>query len=89
MNKFNQNNFFGLIRPIGLSGIESGRFFPSLHVLDKMSSGLGVELMEFFKFSNVDVPENLDYELTNLIQNQNEKDKFLIYKMLHAGFAKA
>ena len=72
-----------------LSGIESGRFFPSLHVLDKMSSVLGVELMEFFKFSNVDVPENLDYELTNLIQNQNEKDKFLIYKMLQAGFAKA
>ena len=76
------------IETSSLSGIESGRFFPSLHVLDKMSSVLNVELMEFFKFSNVYVPENLDYELTNLIQNQNEKDKFLIYKMLHAGFAK-
>ena len=29
-----------------LSGIESGRFFPSLHVLDKLSQALNVELVE-------------------------------------------
>lgn len=77
------------IETSSLSGIESGRFFPSLHVLDKMSDVLNVELMEFFRFSTIDVPENIDFELENLIKSQNEKDKFLIYKMLHAGFAKA
>ena len=33
------------IETSSLSGIESGRFFPSLHVLDKMSAVLGVELV--------------------------------------------
>ena len=43
-----------------LSGIESGRFFPSLHVLDKMSSIMEIPLVEFFNFFSVDIPQNLD-----------------------------
>ena len=74
------------IETSSLSGIESGRFFPSLHILDKMSLVLDVELVEFFRFSTVDIPENLDFELQNLIINRDEKDKILIYKMLNAGF---
>lgn len=76
------------IETSSLSGIESGRFFPSLHVLDKISKVLDVELIEFFRFSAVYVPENLDAELENLIKAQDEKNKILIYKILNAGFAK-
>ena len=75
------------IETSSLSGIESGRFFPSLHILDKAAETLNVELVEFFKFSTVDIPENLDCELEKLIKKQKEKDKILIYKILNAGFS--
>lgn len=75
------------IEPGSLSGIESGRFFPSLHNLDKMSAILGVELAEFFKFSTVDVPQNIDDELENIIKNQNSENKILIYKILKSAFS--
>ncbi len=74
------------IEPGSLSGIESGRFYPSLHNLDKMSSILGVELVEFFKFSTVDVPQNIDEELEDIIKNLNSQNKVLIYKILKAAF---
>ena len=74
------------IETSSLSGIESGRFFPSLHVLDKMSVVLGVELVEFFKFSTVDIPENIDKEIINIIENQDKVNKELIYKILSAVF---
>ena len=41
------------IETSSLSGIESGRFYPSLHVLEKIAAVLEVELIEFFKFSSV------------------------------------
>lgn len=75
------------IEPSSLSGIESGRFFPSLHVLDKMSEVLNIKLIEFFKFSSVDIPDNIDSELECIIKNQTPKQKVLIYKILKAGFS--
>jgi len=75
------------IEPGSLSGIESGRFFPSLHNLDKMSEILNVELVEFFKFSTVDVPQDLDKELEDIIKNQNSQNKVLIYKILKSAFS--
>lgn len=75
------------IETSSLSGIESGRFFPSLHVLDKMSSVLEIELVEFFKFSSVDIPENVDEELCNLICSQDKNNKIMIYKLLKAALS--
>ncbi len=75
------------IEPGSLSGIESGRFFPSLHNLDKMSKIFNVELVEFFKFSTVDVPQDLDKELEAIIKNQNSQNKALIYKILKSAFS--
>lgn len=75
------------IEPGSLSGIESGRFFPSLHILDKMSEILKVELVEFFKFSTVDVPQDLDKELEDIIKNQSNQNKALIYKILKSAFS--
>lgn len=75
------------IETSSLSGIESGRFFPSLHVLDKISSVLDVELVEFFKFSSVDIPQDLDSEIVNIISAQDKKIKQIIYKILSAAFS--
>lgn len=74
------------IETSSLSGIESGRFFPSLHVLDKMSCVLEVELVEFFKFSTVDLPKDIDKEIVNIIESQDNVSKQIIYKLLVAGF---
>ena len=75
------------IETSSLSGIESGRFFPSLHVLDKMSSVLEIELVEFFKFSSIDIPQDIEGEVLKMIQKQDSKSKQLIYKLVKAGFS--
>lgn len=75
------------IETSSLSGIESGRFFPSLHVLDKIASVLDVELVEFFRFSSVDIPKDLDKEILSIIDKLDEKNKQIIYKFLVAAFS--
>ena len=70
------------IETSSLSGIESGRFYPSLHVLEKIAQVFDVELIEFFKFSTV----NLDEEIVKIIDKQDKKNKQLIYKLLNAAF---
>ena len=74
------------IETSSLSGIESGRFYPSLHVLEKIAQVFEVEVIEFFKFSTVNLPENLDKEILNIIERQDKKNKQLIYKLLNAAF---
>ena len=74
------------IETSSLSGIESGRFYPSLHVLEKIAAVLEVELIEFFKFSSVNLPENIDEEIINIIEKQDKNNKRLIYKLLNAAF---
>ena len=69
-----------------LSGIESGRFYPSLHVLEKIASALDVELIDFFKFTSVNIPENLDEEIAKIIEKQDKNSEKLIYKILCAVF---
>lgn len=76
------------IETSSLSGIESGRFFPSLHVLDKMANVLRIQLADFFNFFTVDIPENLDEEISNIISFQDNNNKKIIYKLLKAGFSK-
>ena len=67
------------IETSSLSGIESGRFFPSLHVLDKMANVLRIQLADFFNFFTVDIPENLDEEISNIISSQDNNNKKIIY----------
>ena len=72
-----------------LSGIESGRFFPSLHVLDKLSQALNVELVEFFYFSTVNIPKNLDDEIIRIIASQSSQNKVIILDCCHSGYVGA
>ena len=74
------------IETFSLSGIESGRFFPSLHVLEKIADVFDVELIEFFKFSSVNLPENIDKAILDIIERQDKNNKRLIYKLLAAAF---
>ena len=74
------------IETSSLSGIESGRFFPSLHVLEKIADVFDVELIEFFKFSSLNLPENIYYSILDIIERQDKNNKRLIYKLLAAAF---
>lgn len=86
---YTQEKFSELIgiETSSLSGIESGRFFPSLHVLDKMSNVLEMPLVEFFNFFSVNLPENLDEEISSIVKSQNDANKEIIYKLLKSAFA--
>ena len=77
------------IEPSSLSGIESGRFYPSLHVLEKIANVLEVELIDFFKYSSMSLPENLDEEIHKIVEKQNRENKELIYKLLAVAFLPA
>lgn len=68
-----------------LSGIESGRFFPSLHTLDKMASVLNLELIDFFKFPPDILPEDLDDEIVRVYKKLDRNSKEVIFRMLSAA----
>ena len=76
------------IETSSLSGIESGRFCPSLHVLEKMANVLHIQLADFFNFFTVDIPEDLDGEIFDIISSQDTNNKRIIFKLLKAGFSK-
>ena len=75
------------IETSSLSGIESGRFFPSLHVLEKMSNALEIPLVEFFKFVEVPLPEDMPKEISNLVSAMSKEEQKTIYKIIKSGFA--
>ncbi len=85
---YTQEQFSELIdiETSSLSGIESGRFFPSLHVLNKMSEVLKIELIEFFKFETVNIPKDLDEQIAKMINKQPKERKEIIYKILKSTF---
>ena len=53
---------------------------------EQLSEMIDIELIEFFKFSTVNLPENLDEEIVKIIDKQDKKNKQLIYKLLNAAF---
>ena len=74
------------IETSSLSGIESGRFFPSLHVLDKMSGVLNIPLVEFFRFIDIPEPENMPDEISQLVSSLSKENQKIIFKIIKSGF---
>lgn len=70
------------IETSSLSGIESGRHFPSLFILEKMAAVLNVELVTLFDFEH-HVPIEIMKKniINNLDKLSDEKIKF-IYRFL-------
>jgi len=75
------------IETSSLSGIESGRFFPSLHVLDKMSSVLNIQLVEFFKFVEIPVAEDIPSAVSELVSELSKDNQKIVYKIIKSGFS--
>ena len=51
-----------------------------------MSEVLDIELIEFFRFETVNIPKNIDEQITNMINKQSSERKEIIYKILKSAF---
>lgn len=70
------------IETTSLSGIESGRHFPSLPTIEKIASKLNVELKTLFDFSHLKSIDKMKEEIVeNIDKISDEKIKF-IYKFI-------
>lgn len=66
------------IEPTSLSGIESGRHFPSLPTLEKIANNLKVELKVLFEFNHLQSIEQMKRNIVNNIDSLSEnKIKFI------------
>lgn len=65
-----------------ISVIESGRNFPTLLTLEKMSKILGVELSDFFNYDPLDDISEIKRYTDNRILNMSENELKLTYKFI-------
>lgn len=72
------------IDPKHQSCIENGKNFPSADLLDKYALVFGIETCELFEISHNKSKEQLKKYLINVINNCNEFDLRLIYRIVNS-----
>lgn len=65
-----------------LSGIESGRHYPSLPTLEKISKTLNVEISSLFKFQHLQSIDILKAEIINRIETLDEQKTIFLYEFI-------
>ena len=68
------------IETTSLSGIESGRHFPSLPTLEKIANNLNVELKTLFEFNHLQPINEIKHDIVKNIDKLDEYKISLIYK---------
>ena len=68
------------IETTSLSGIESGRHFPSLPTIEKIANNLGVELKSLFTFNHLQPIETMKADIINNINNLDDAKIIFIHK---------
>ncbi len=68
------------IETTSLSGIESGRHFPSLPTLEKIADNLNVELKTLFEFKHHRSTNEMKQDIINNIDKLDDSSISLIYK---------
>jgi len=69
-----------------LSGIESGRHFPSLITLEKIAMALNVALVTLFDFYNHISIEEMKTSIKQNINNVSDDDIMFIYKLINKKY---
>lgn len=69
-----------------LSGIESGRHFPSLITLEKISNSLNCSLHTLFDFKHFVSTDDMKKEIIKNIDLINEEDIKLIFKLINKKY---
>ena len=68
------------IETTSLSGIESGRHFPSLTTIEKISKKLKVELKALFDFNHLKPVDKMKTDIVKNIDKLNDKEISFIYR---------
>lgn len=70
------------IETSSLSGIESGRHFPSLPTLERIATQLNVEIKMLFDYNHLKPIDEIKQEIIKNIDNLSEEKLNFIYTML-------
>lgn len=68
------------IETTSLSGIESGRHFPSMPTLEKIANNLNVELKTLFEFKHLQPINEIKQDIIKNIDKLDDNQIKLIYK---------
>ena len=66
-----------------LSGIESGRHYPSLPTLEKIAKNLNVSLMNLFDFDHLNNLDNMREDIKNKLDDLSSDKISFIYRFLN------
>ncbi len=70
------------IETTSLSGIESGRHFPSLMTLEKIADNLKIELKAFFDFNHLQTIDKIKSDIKESIESLEEDKIRTIHKLI-------
>ena len=70
------------VDPKHLSRIECGKNVPSIDLITRISSVLGIELQMFFQTSHLKSKDSLIKEIHKILDNETEEKVRLYYKIL-------
>ncbi len=65
-----------------LSGIESGRHYPSLPTIEKIAKNLNVEIAELFNFNHLQTTDELKDDILNKIDKLDDEKLKFIYEFI-------
>lgn len=68
------------IETTSLSGIESGRHFPSLPTLERIAENLNIEIKALFNFNHLQSIEKMKSDIINNIDKLSDEKISFIYK---------
>ena len=72
------------IEPQSISKIESGKNFPLLANLEKISQKIGIELSDFFVYEHKNEPQNLKTILNETFDKLDTSNKELAVRLISA-----
>ena len=71
------------IETTSLSGIESGRHFPSLPTLEKIATNLNVKLKTLFDFTHLKPIEQMKLDITNNLDKLDDEKIIFIHSFFN------
>ena len=70
-----------------ISEVESGNANPTLHTMEKLAVGLGVEVAELFLFGQVPAsPEQIKKRIKSIVDNTDDEAIQILCNAIHTAF---
>ena len=65
-----------------VSGIESGKNFPSADLIERFSIALNIEPKDLFEFYHLQEPKDLKSDINSMLEKLNKEKLSLVYKYI-------